>query len=312
MAERMVYWNGDFVPEIEARVSIFDSTMMTGDMVFEMTRTFNGTPFRLQEHLARLAASLRYARIDCGMSVGELEAATLATIERNRAALGNLDFQIMHDISRGGLPLYDAVVREGTAPLIIITTFPLVRHLAGVADAFQNGKHGVLTPQQSVPARYLDPKTKNRSRLFYKLAEMQAADRAPGAVPLLTDERGFLTESVGANLFIAHAGNVSTPKPHDILRGVSRDACIELAQELGIEVLQTDISPYELREADEAWLTSTPFCMLPLTQFEDRAIGSGAPGPLYRRLLERWAATVGVDIAKQATEYQQLAPTWQP
>ena len=309
---RVAYWNGDFIPETEARVSVFDSALMFGDMVFEMTRTFNGEPFRLRDHLERLYASIAYARIDCGMSIDELEAATHDTIARNRESLAGLDYQIMHDISRGGLEVYDSLIKEGTAPLVIITTVPLVRHLGAVAHLFEEGKHCVVTRQQSVPARYLDPKAKNRSRLFYKLAELEAADRQPGAMPLLTDERGFLTESVGANVFVAADGVIRTPPGHEILRGVSRQTCLELAAELGVDVHETDLSPYDLQRADEAWLTSTPFCMLPITRYEGAPLAGGSPGPLFRRLLERWSERVGVDIVAQAAEYRELAKAWTP
>lgn len=308
----MVYWNGEFVREIDARVSVFDSTLMYGDMVFEMTRTFGGEPFRLRDHLERLYASLVYARIDGGMTIDELEAATHETLERNREAIGGLDCQIMHDISRGGLAVYDTLIKEGTAPLVIITTVPLVRQLGGLATAFREGKHCVIPRQQSVPARHLDPKAKNRSRLFYKIAELQAGDLEDGAMPVLTDERGFVTESVGANLFIAVGGVIMTPKPHDILRGVSRDNCMAMAAELGIELVEADLTPYDLRAADEMWLTSTPFCMLPVTRFEFASVGNGAPGPIFDALLAAWSKQVGVDIAAQATEYAELARTWTP
>ena len=83
MSVRTVYFNGAFVPESEARVSIFDSALMYGDMAFEMTRTFNHKPFRLREHLERLYGSLRLLEIDCGLTIDEMERATLATLERN-------------------------------------------------------------------------------------------------------------------------------------------------------------------------------------------------------------------------------------
>src|SRR5437016_2744839 len=83
MSRRVVYFNGRFVPESEARVSIFDSALMFGDMAFEMTRTYHRRPFKLREHLQRLYASLRLMEIDCGLTLEEMERATLDTLERN-------------------------------------------------------------------------------------------------------------------------------------------------------------------------------------------------------------------------------------
>ena len=312
MANRVVYFNGEFIPELEARISIFDSALMFGDMVFEVTRTFNQKPYRLREHLDRLYASMRYAEIDCGLTIDQMETATHETIERNLPALDGLDIQIMHDVTRGALPLYDGIVKEGTAPIISINVIPLVRHTGSMAEKYATGAHLVITPQQSVPARYIDPKVKNRSRIYYKLAELQAARMEPGAMPLLTDEHGFITEGSGSNFFIAREGKIFTPKPNDILRGVSRHACIDLAGTLGIPVQETDIAPYDVREADEAWVTSTPFSMIPVTRFNSQAVGDGKPGSIYGRLLAAWSEEVGVDIAGQAREYEALAKTWKP
>ncbi len=312
MASRVVYFNGEFIPELEARISIFDCALMFGDMVFEATRTFNQKPFRLREHLDRLYASMRYTEIDCGLTIEEMEAATFETIERNLPALDGLDVQIMHDVTRGALPVYAGLAKEGLAPIVCINVIPLVRHTGFLAEKYEKGAHLVITPQRSVPARYIDPKAKNRSRIYYKLAELQAARMEEGALPLLTDERGFITEGTGSNFFVARHGEISTPRPNDILRGVSRQACIELAGKLGIPVREADIEPYDVREADEAWITSTPFTMIPATRFNFQDIGDGKPGSIYRRLLTAWSDEVGVDIAAQARKYAALAKTWRP
>ena len=86
MTQRRVYFNGEFVPEAEARVSIFDSALMYGDMVFEMARSFNGKPFRVRQHLERLYTGLKILKIDCGLTLYEMEAATHQTIEINQRA----------------------------------------------------------------------------------------------------------------------------------------------------------------------------------------------------------------------------------
>lgn len=311
-AQRLAYLNGQFVPEREARISIFDSALMYGDMVFEMTRTFRQEPFLLDRHLDRLYDSIRYARIDCGLSQEQMLAATRQTIDRNRDALGGYDFQIMHNVTRGGMDLYAELVREGTAPVVTINVMPLIRHVGRSADAYERGAHFVTTTQRSVPARYIDPKAKNRSRIYYKLAELEAARLEPGAMALLTDERGFVTEGTGNNFFMVRGGRILTPKPHDILRGVSRGYCMELAGAAGVPVEEADIEPYDVRQASEAWYTSTSIAMIPVTRFNGAPVGAGAPGSVYRRLLRAWSASVGVDIPEQARRYAELAAGWRP
>ena len=312
MSKRVVYFNGEFIPEIEARVSIFDCALMYGDMVFEMTRTFKQKPYRLREHLERIYASMRYVEIDCGLTIDEMEAATHQTIERNLPALDGFDIQIMHDVTRGGLALYDTLIKEGTAPIVSINVLPLVRHTGNMAEKYEKGAHFVVPRQQSVPARYIDPKAKNRSRIFYKIAELQAGRMEEGANALLTDERGFITEGTGNNFFMVRDNEILTPRSHDILRGVSRHACMELAAKLGIPLREADIEPYDVRAADEAWYTSTTICMMPITRFEFQPVGDGKPGPIYRKLLAAWSEEVGVDIAAQAREYSKAARTWKP
>ncbi len=312
MPNRVVYWNGDFIPEIEARISIFDSSLMFGDMVFEMTRSFGQKTFRLREHLERLYASLDYVEIDCGLTIDEMEAATYEAVDRNLPELEGLDFQIMHDVTRGSGGLYNTLVKEGTDPIVSINMLPLVRHVGGLAETYEKGGHFVVTPQPTVPARYIDPKAKNRSRLHYQLASLHATRLEDGAMAVMTDERGFLAEGTGSNVFIAKDGEILTPKPHDILRGVSRQACMDFAGELGIPVREVDIEPYDARTADEMWATSTPFAMIPITCFDFRTIGDGKPGPIYTRVLNAWSEEVGVNIAQQAKEYAELMKTWTP
>ena len=312
MAQRLVYVSGRYVTENEARLSIFDSALMFGDAVFEMTRTYGQKPFRLMDHIERLYASMDYALIDCGMTSEQMEEATKGTIEKNREALGDFDFQIMHNVSRGPLGLYAEILEEGAGPVVTISTIPLVRHVGSAVDMFEKGAHFVITTQQSVPARYIDPKAKNRSRIYYSIAQLQAARMAEGAQPLLTDERGFITEGTGSNFFMAKDGEVFTPKGHDILRGVSRAACMDYARGIGKKVHEADIEPYDVRGADEAWFTTTPLTIVPITQFDFAPVGDGKPGPVYGEIVAAWSADVGVDILAQVREYGELAKTWTP
>ena len=126
MPNRVVFFNGEFVPEREARVSIFDSALMFGDMAFEMTRTYDHEPFRLREHLVRLYGSLRLLEIDCGLTIDEMERVTLETLERNAPTEArDVDWQIMHDVSRGPLPIYRTVFAGEIRPTVSINCWPL-------------------------------------------------------------------------------------------------------------------------------------------------------------------------------------------
>ena len=312
MSQRVVYFNGEFVPESEARVSIFDSALMFGDMAFEMTRTFGGTSFRLRDHLERLYASLKLMEIDCGLTIDEMESATEDTLERNRPTEpDDVDWQIMHDVSRGPLGIYESVFPEGCRPTVSINCWPLIKHMAGVAATYDRGVDIVIAPQVAVPAHMIDPKAKTRSRLHYQMANLQAARMGDGVWPCLLDPDGFLTEGTGWNVFLVKDGTLYSPEPRNMLRGVSRKVTLELAEELGIPIVETNLGRYEGLQADEIFSTGTTYSILWARSFEGQTTGDGNPGPIYQRLLEAWKQRAGIDFVAQAKSYQGRVEAWE-
>ena len=127
--------------------------------------------------------------------------------------------------------------------------------------------------------------------------------------PLLLDPDGFITEGTGNNFFVVKDGIVLTPEGRNILRGISRAYVIdELAPQLGLEVVVTNLEPYDVYTADEAFMTGTPFCMLPVTSLNGVALGEGGVGPMFRELLSKWSGNVGVDISAQILRWDQGEP----
>ena len=269
MSQRQAYFNGEFVADSEARVSVFDSALMFGDMAFEMTRTFKQQPFKLRAHLERLYMSLRLLEIDCGLSLDQMERATLETLDRNKPTEpDDMDWQIMHDISRGPAGLYRSIFGGSVQPTVLICCWPMITHVGGMADMFKNGVHLTIPSQQAMPAELLDPKAKTRSRLHYQMAIMQADRVGKGFWPLMLDTDGFLAEGAGWNVFLVNNGTLYSPEPRNILLGVSRATVIELAAELNIPFVETNLGRYEALQADEIFCTSTPFAMLHATSIE--------------------------------------------
>ena len=312
MSSRVVYFNGQFVPESEARVSIFDSALMYGDMAFEMTRTYNRRPFKLREHLDRLDASLRLLEIDCGLSIDEMERITLETLERNLPTeSADMDWQIMHDVSRGPLDVYRTAFPDGLQPTVSINCWPLITHMGGFASKYASGVHMVIPAQQALPAHLIDAKAKTRSRLHYQMALLQAARVGAGRWPVLLDPDGFLAEGPGWNIFLVRNGELLTPEPRNILLGVSRATTIELARESGIPVRETNLGRYEALQADEIFCTATTYALVHATTFEGQTIGDGKPGPIFNQLLEAWKQSVGIDFVAQARDYAERLPAWE-
>ena len=311
MSSRVVYFNGDYVPEAEARVSIFDSALMFGDMAFEMTRTFGGKPFRLRHHLERIYASLTLIEIDCQLTIDEMEQATLETLARNQETEpADVDWQIMHDVSRGPLPLYAPAFPGGPRPTVSINCWPLISHMGGFAHYYDEGFPLVIPAQHAIPAHLVDAKCKTRSRLHYAMANIQAKRVVPDAWAVLLDTDGNLAEGTGSNVFLVRNGELLTPEPRNILLGVSRATVLELARDLGIPCRETNLGRYEAITADEMFLTATTYCVCHASSIEGRRIGDGGPGPIVRQLQDAWAKRVGVDFVAQARDYATRLDAW--
>ena len=159
--------NGCLVPENEAKISIYDSALMFGDMVFEMTRSFNKNQFKLKEHIERLYAGLKILRIPIAMTPEEMEKACKQTIAANDNLFTPDDeHRLMIDVSRGILGIYHGIdgVHKGTN--VIIADFPLRWTVAGMGVLFEQGINAVITSQRAIPATLMDPKIKTAAAFF--------------------------------------------------------------------------------------------------------------------------------------------------
>ena len=296
-----IYFNGEFKPLSEAKLSIFDHGVMLGDMVFEMTRTFGHKPFMLDNHLDRLMASCRFTDTDPKLTRQEIKDLTLQLVALNEPYLEpELDMFIRHDVSRGTVNFYESSAFTPPGPTVIITCIPLVEYLARTAPYYEHGLHAVVTPQLAIPSRFLDPKCKTRSRLHYQMANLQAGRMDPGAWAVLLDEHGYLAEGTSSNFHIVKDGALYTSEGRNILRGTCRQYVAELAESLGIPHHEANLEPYDIINADEAFFTASSYCLCPVTRFDFRPVGDGQVGPVAKRLLAKWSENVGVDIVGQA------------
>lgn len=306
---RKVWMNGKMIDETEAKISVYDSALMFGDMVFEMTRSFDNRQFKLREHIDRLYNGLKILRIPIDMSKEQMEKHCYETIEANQHLFEDDDeHRLMIDVSRGLLGIYHRIEGLHKGPNVIITDFPLRWTVSNMGHLFDKGINAVITSQRAIPATLMDPKIKNRSRLFYLMANIEASQfKGEDNWALLLDTSGFITEGTGDNFFIIKDNKVITPDSHDILRGISREYVMkELCPQLKLECIETKISPYDVHTADEAFMTGTPFCMLPVTKLNGLPIGDGTVGPIYNKLLSKWSSNTNVDIANQIKTWNKV------
>ena len=286
------------VPESEAEISIFDSAVMLGDSLTESTRTFRHRPFRLDEHITRLYRSLKVSRVDPGVSPAELTRITLEVLDANLNLMDpDDDCWIVHNISRGLMKPGPSTSQTNAATIMIFTNH---MDLRGWARYYSEGCHAVTSMSRAVPAQSLDARIKNRSRLFYTLADTEARLVDPDAQCVILDVDGYVSENKGGNLFAVVDGELLTPTTENCLAGISRQTVMELADDLGIDVQEARLQVYDFYTADEVFFTSTPYCIMPATRFNGLPVGDGRVGPVTNRLLAAWSARVGVDIVAQA------------
>ena len=199
-----------------------------------------------------------------------------------------------------GAAAADPTLQRSPATIIINTAPMILRDWAGFYTA---GCHAVTPFSRAIPTQSLDARIKNRSRLAYTLAEAEVKLVDPQAQSIILDTDGNVTENKGGNFFIWADGILKTPHARGALAGISRETALELAADLGIPTQTTDFQPYDIYTADEAFFTSTPYCIMPATKFNGLPVGDGAVGPVTKRLLQAWSDLVGLDIVSQAQSH---------
>lgn len=299
MKQNLVYLNGEYVPAGQAKISIFDGAISLGMTVTESTRTFGHVPYRLRDHIDRLYLSLKAARFDAGMSADELERLTLEVWQKNEPNYDKrTDAWIIHNITPGQWVPSSGQKPSASASTVMIITLPL--DLSYWADFYHSGCHAVTPFTRIQPAQSLDARIKNRSRFVYTLAESEVKLVDPQAQSLLLDTDGYLSENKGGNFFLVSKNRIRTPSTINCLDGISRQTIFQLAETLNIPVEECSLLPYDVITADEAFFTSTPYCIMPATRFNGLDIGNGKVGPITKQLIAAWSELVGVDIVEQA------------
>lgn len=301
MTESIAFLNGKTLPAHAATIPIDDAGFALGATVTEQLRTFGGKLFRLDRHLERLAKSLDICGFDAGLTRDDFGRIAQSLVEHNHPLLqpGD-DLGLCVFVTPGPYAALSAG-RSG-APTVGVHTFPLAFGLW--AERYATGVSLVVTPVEQVSPHCWPAELKCRSRMHYYLADRQAAALERGARALLLNADGNVTESSTANIVIYMPGEgLIAPPRSQVLPGVSLEVVIELARRLAIPYSERELIPADVAAAAEAFLTSTPNCLLPITRFGGRQIGDGRPGAISGRILSAWNELVGLDIAGQAVRF---------
>jgi branched-chain amino acid aminotransferase len=300
MPEPLAYLNGRISPISQTMLPIHDMGVVMGASITEMARTFKHQPFRLVEHVDRLFRSVRHAGFDIDLSHEALVDLARELIDHNaRLVPSHHDLGVSMFMTAGSSLIYLGYAGMTTyrKPTVCVHTFPLPFELW--AEKYAAGQHVVTPSIRHLPPECLDPKVKSRSRMHWYLADEQARLVDPKAIALLLDRQDNVTETGTANFFIVERGSIVTPTGRNTLHGISQQVVAELAERLELRFIQRDFQTYDVINADEAFTSSTPYCLLPVTRVNGRPIGTGVPGPVYQALLKAWGSLVDLDIAAQ-------------
>jgi len=295
-----LYPEGEFVPELDARLTIFDRGFSIGDSAYEYARTYKHNPFQVMEHMNRMFSSLKVMRINPGLDKEKFCALCEELTVRNISLLKDYEeYNIVWEVTRGewGWHGRRTPAPEGIGnPTVIIKNNLNDQKLC--AYSFSAGLHVVTPAGRHVNPQSWDPKIKTYSRLNYVLADFEARLIDPNATALMLDDHGNLSEAIGANVWLVQEGVLMTPTDRNILRGQSRNNVLHLAKKLNIPFEIRDLQPWHLYNCEEAFLSTTcPGPLQPIGRFNGILIGNELPGPVTSRLVDAWSEWVGIDIS---------------
>jgi branched-chain amino acid aminotransferase len=301
MTERVVYLNGTFVPESKASVSVFDRSFMSGDGIYDVARTFGHKANKLLVHCRRFAQSARYTRIPLGHTAEEMEAICLELFEHNKPLLAGDDDYMFWMIASRGIDPPSRNPLEASKATVVAFNMPI--NYARFAKFYKHGAHLITASTRRTPADCLDPRAKITNKMNHVMAEFEAKSVDPEAIALMLGTDGLVAEASFANVFFVRDGRVHTPRSKNILLGIMRENVIETAPKANVEIVEGDFVPYDLYLADEIFISTTSFSILPISKLNGRAVGEGVPGPVTSRLISAWNRTVGLDVVDQALSH---------
>jgi len=282
--ELQVYIDGEFYPKSQAKISVYDHGFLYGDGVFEGIREYNGTVFKLKEHIDRLYRSAHATTITIPLTKEEMIHAVVETLRKNKMKDSYIRLVVSRGVGDLGLD-----PRKCPKPTIIIIT-DTINIKAGNAK-----ETGVTTMFSWVRRNPVDATTHEIKSLNYLnsvLAKIEAnACGVDEAICL--ESSGCIAEGVGENVFIVKNGELFTPPTSTgALAGITAEIVENLAVKLKIKLTVTNITPFMMFTADEAFFTGTAMEMVPIREVNKRSIGTGKPGPITKKLMNEFEKVI--------------------
>jgi branched-chain amino acid aminotransferase len=282
--EPLIYIDGEYHPKSQAKISVFDHGLLYGDGVFEGIRAYNGTVFKLKEHIDRLFRSAHTMMLQIPLTKQKMTEAVVETLRKNNMKDAYIRLVVTRGIGDLGLD-----PRKCPKPTIIIITGKIVLH---GDEAKTKGITTLISWVRRHPVDATSHEIKSLNYLNSVMAKIEAnAAGADEAVCL--DKNGFVSEGVGENLFIVKNGKIFTPPVcSGALPGITAQVVTKLAEKIGHEVTESNITPYQLFTADEAFFSGTAAEIVPIREVNKRQVGNGSPGPVTKQLIAEFQKVV--------------------
>lgn len=283
--ELVIYIDGEFYPRSDGKISVFDHGLLYGDGVFEGIRAYEGSVFRLREHLDRLYRSAHAIMLEIPMKLEEMSRAVLETLKKNNLKDAYIRLVVTRGVGDLGLD-----PRKCAKPTVIIITVPMV-----ILHSKEKRDKGITTMITWVKRDPIDATTHEVKSLNYLNSILAKIETNAAGIDeaILLDRTGFVSEGAAENIFIIKGDKIVTPPTSTgALRGITRDAVLKLAEKLGYMVIEKAITPNELLIADEAFLTGTAAEIVPIAEVNSRTIGKGKTGPITTKLIKEFSKMV--------------------
>lgn len=285
-----VYINGEFFGKEDAKVSVFDHGFLYGDGIFEGIRLYEGNVFRLDEHLERLEYSAKAILLEMPWSREEIAEAVCETCRQNELTNGYIRLIVTRGVGYLGLS-----PKNCNEPQLIIIADKIQLYST---EFYEKGLKVITSSTRRMNPAALPPMVKSLNYLNNILAKIDAVNLGFQEAIMLNDQ-GYVAEATGDNIFIAHKGRLLTPPSvSGALVGITRQVVMDIAAELGIEVLERDLTRYDLWISEELFMTGTAAEVIPVTEVDFRKIGDGKPGEITGKILEAFRKRVSIEGAK--------------
>ena len=280
-SEPIFYIDGEFVPLSQAKISPLDQGFLLGDGIFDVVSCWQGTIFKLEQHIERFFDSLRAARLESRLSKQQWRDVIIETVQKNEFDDASIRFIVTRGVPQG-------VVADPRviSPTEIIWVAPYIF----LADEQKraSGVRMMISATRGFSPDTLDPRFKCLDRLASQLVRLEALEAGYDDAVWL-DSNGYVAEAAASNIFMVKHGKLYTPAS-GILRGITRETFCELAERAGIVVCETNITAFDLYAADEVFTTSTAGGALAVREISGREIPAPVPGPITRMLDEMYWA----------------------